>query len=309
MDCSVIICTYNRAASLNRCLTSFGAIHTDPQFEWELIVIDNACTDQTRDVCFEHGERLPLRYVHEPREGKSVALNTAISFARGELLLMIDDDVTVTPHWMDSMVAASNTYPQATHFGGAIIPKWQRPAPKWVTDNLDVVGGMVGYYARSETVQLVNDTRKPFFGANLGFRASALRSRSIGFSEKLGIVGGRYIGGEEQTLQTHLIHSGGQGIYSPEAVVHHWTPNRNVTEKYLRRWYFRYGRLEALLGELPEGKTVAGIPRYLFRDFFTHTQKFFLSRYASNARNRIIHEARMAQALGSISYHFKNFLK
>ena len=54
MDISVILCTYNRSASLRRTLQSFKEIVTPEGLSWELIVVDNNSTDKTREIFEEY---------------------------------------------------------------------------------------------------------------------------------------------------------------------------------------------------------------------------------------------------------------
>jgi len=300
MKCSVIISTFNRADSLDRCLASFHAVSGDLGGAWELLVVDNACTDPTREVCERHARALPLRCIGEPRPGKSCALNSAIPLARADLLLLTDDDVTITAAWLREMIAAAEAHPEATHFGGPVIPQWDTPPPAWVSENLELLGGVVTYYDRGRKSEVFTRHTKPFFGANLGLRASAMRERGIRFSEELGIIGTQRIGGEEQSVQAQLIATGGAGCYVPDAVVHHWTDSARATESYVRHWFHQFGRLEAKLGEIPLEHAWAGVPRYLVRQFITHSLGYAITRALLPSRRWLTHEARAAQALGSI---------
>jgi glycosyltransferase involved in cell wall biosynthesis len=61
----------------------------------ELIVVDNASTDHTREVVeANHEANMPCRYLREDRRGKAFALNTGITEANGDILLFTDDDVS-----------------------------------------------------------------------------------------------------------------------------------------------------------------------------------------------------------------------
>src|SRR5581483_76856 len=78
MKFSVIIATFNRASELIHTLASVARVRTAA--DWEVLVVDNNSTDDTRRVVDEAARQfpVPLRYIFEKRQGKAVALNTAI---------------------------------------------------------------------------------------------------------------------------------------------------------------------------------------------------------------------------------------
>ena len=90
---SVIVCTYNRCGTLAATLESAAALRIPAGVSWELLVVDNNSTDGTREVVLGFAGRLPVRYLYEPRQGKTLALNRALAEAQGDLLLFTDDDV------------------------------------------------------------------------------------------------------------------------------------------------------------------------------------------------------------------------
>jgi len=94
---SVIICTYNRAKSLQKTLHSLAAMTLPADWLWEVIVVDNNSCDDTRAVVagFARTARFPLRYVFEGMQGLCQARNTGLTVARSEVIAFTDDDVTV----------------------------------------------------------------------------------------------------------------------------------------------------------------------------------------------------------------------
>jgi GT2 family glycosyltransferase len=102
---TVIICTYNRSRGLRRTLESLEEMSVPLQITWELIVVDNNSTDETRDVVeeFRTKETLPVRYVFEPKQGLSHARNAGVSAASGNILAFTDDDCVVAPDWLNAI--------------------------------------------------------------------------------------------------------------------------------------------------------------------------------------------------------------
>src|ERR1044072_6930607 len=100
MKFSVIIATYNRAEELVKTLESLKSLEsTGP---WEVIIVDNNSSDNTREVVLERIDSfpVPLRYIMEKEQGRSAALNAGIRAAQGEILAVTDDDVRVDPKWL-----------------------------------------------------------------------------------------------------------------------------------------------------------------------------------------------------------------
>src|SRR5206468_1126302 len=101
---SIIICTRDRAAHLRQTLESIARVRIPDGWQLELIVVDNASVDETAQVIREcRMPGMPVRYLHEPRRGKGHALNTGIAAARGEILLLTDDDVRPGRDWIGAM--------------------------------------------------------------------------------------------------------------------------------------------------------------------------------------------------------------
>jgi len=94
---------------------------------WDAIVIDNNSTDGTRAVVERHiaGFPVALRYLFEPRQGRSSALNAGIAAARGSVLAFTDDDVRVVNGWLDA-AGGPLTGPDLSlgYTGGPVQPIW-----------------------------------------------------------------------------------------------------------------------------------------------------------------------------------------
>ena len=104
MKITVILCTYNRCGELANALNSVAASTMPEGIEWEVLVVDNNSSDQTRELVEDFCSRHPrVRYLFEPHQGKSYALNSGIREARGEVLAFLDDDVTVDPSWLQNL--------------------------------------------------------------------------------------------------------------------------------------------------------------------------------------------------------------
>ncbi|HKE84646.1 MAG TPA: glycosyltransferase family 2 protein [Vicinamibacterales bacterium] len=92
---SVIVCAHNEALYIGPCLHSLLAQTRQPD---EIIVINNASTDETRAVA----EQIPsVRVVDEPRKGLVVARETGRKKATGDVLVYLDADCRAPLRWLE----------------------------------------------------------------------------------------------------------------------------------------------------------------------------------------------------------------
>jgi glycosyltransferase involved in cell wall biosynthesis len=122
---SIVIATKDRAALLDDALASLRAQENAPPFE--IVVVDNGSTDETRAVAERHEARYV--YVAEPNRGK--ARNAGIARASGDLVLFVDDDVVTPPHFLAAHAAAHEAEIFPLVVCGPIInvPGEDRPLP------------------------------------------------------------------------------------------------------------------------------------------------------------------------------------
>jgi glycosyltransferase involved in cell wall biosynthesis len=211
---SLIVCTFNRAGLLAGCLSS-ARNQTLAASEYEVIVVDNASADHTRQVV----ERQPgVRYLMCPQRGLSAARNTGAHAARAPVLTYIDDDARAHPRLLEQLLATFDAHPNAGCVGGKIELRLPPRLPGWYSKHFG------GYYSEFDPagagVRRITDLSEYLFGANLSFRAEALE-RTGYFKETLGRVGGDQSGGEELDAQFRVARLGLEIYYNPDAIVEH----------------------------------------------------------------------------------------
>ena len=97
---SVIIPTFNRKYSLQRTLDSLSS-QTFLREGFEVIVVDDGSADDTETVA---RQRFPFafRYARQEHEGATAARNRGAAFSQADVLVFIDDDVTVSPQTLEA---------------------------------------------------------------------------------------------------------------------------------------------------------------------------------------------------------------
>ena len=275
--CSIVIATYNRRGSLARTLDSVLQQRTTAPYE--VIVVDNASTDDTASVVFEYLAAHPhLRYAFEDTRGQAAARNTGVAMSAAEWVLFTDDDIRPSETWLASMLAAARTHPEIDCFGGRILPSWPSPPPAWLTPAhwvgplaLQDYGDAVVVIDRHKALSLAS--------ANMMWRRSAFLSLN-GFSEDCLIT-------EDTELLMRLWRTNGRSLYVPDAVVTADVQPERILKPYHRQWHKRNGQWAARLGleesfdgqgglrERPvSGPALFGIPSFMFRQLAGTTARW-----------------------------------
>lgn len=262
MMVSVILCTFNRYVLLREALKSIMGSVLPPSLSWEIVVVDNNSTDQTRDVVEElnrHDGR--LHYVFEQRQGKSYALNIGVREAAGDIMVFVDDDVTVESHWLCNLTKPLRNGDWAGA-GGRILPAESFSPPSWMAINGPYsLAWMV--YAHFDLGDEPCQLDRAPFGTNMAFRKEMF-DRYGGFRIDLGPTDNRDIPrfNEDTEFGRRLIAAGERLRYEPSAIVYHRVPKERIDQSFLLNHWFDLGR--ASIREAGRRPAIAGIPRYFF---------------------------------------------
>lgn len=260
---SVIVCTFNRDSLLARTLNNVANSVLPPGIPWEIVVVDNNSTDRTCEVVEglirQHGHR--FRYVFEPRQGKSHALNAGIHEARGDILAFVDDDVIVGPAWLHDLTASLHDGEWAGA-GGRILPAESFSPPSWLSLSgpYSLAWMIYGHFDFGESPCLLESAP---FGANMAFR-KIMFTKYGGFRIDLGPAGDPGIPrfNEDTEFGRRLIAAGERLRYEPTAIVYHPVSRERISRQFLLDQWFELGRASAW--EPLELPLVCRIPRYYF---------------------------------------------
>lgn len=206
---SVIVCTRNRAATLARTLESLVSQSLDSS-QYEIIVVDNNSTDDTKDVITRFNDRFPLHteYVYEPRQGLSCARNSGLRSAQAPIVAFTDDDVIATPNWLELIACEFLAVPELQALGGKVEP-WSKENPQLCTTPLEV---REVYRSKTRLVGFIH-------GNNMAFRRSIFNDVGL-FDERLG-AGTSCCAGEDIDILYRILQSGHIVVYSPLPTVFH----------------------------------------------------------------------------------------
>jgi len=264
MTIDVIIPTHNREPLLARALNSIRAAQIPDGLEVRVLVVDNGSTDGTaRLVCQEaahFGGTLHYRFVGEP--GKAYALNSGIAATAGDLVGLIDDDEEIDRGWF-SCIYSAFTRNDIDFIGGKCLPRWEVPAPTWLTHGYL---GVIGWVDAGDVVRPLDRTYPGILmGGNAVLRREIL-DRAGAYSTSLNRTAGRLLGCEDEDMYHRLLALGARGLYLPNLIIHHFVPQERLTKRYFRKWCFWRGVSRGLMDRQRPAPVVylAGVPRYLY---------------------------------------------
>jgi GT2 family glycosyltransferase len=263
---SIAICTWNRAGSLRILLDDLARIYetSSPAARnmWEVLVVDNGCTDRTAAVLEEFSVSLPLRRVHESRQGLANARNRALAHFSGEAILFLDDDISIDGETLDGYLQAVRELTRYDYFGGPITVDWQGRRPHWLlSDDLVLLNGLFGQYLpATQDLEYSGQVPGPY-GANFLLRRRIL-DLAGGFEPALGVCGGSPGRGEETEYFARARSKGAEGLFLHQAGVRHRFQVERLNIPYLYRYGIAKGQAT---GTRPAESGLRSAAGFLFR--------------------------------------------
>lgn len=274
-DISVVIGTYNRSGMLDRALDSL--LHqkmNGSQVRYQVIVVDNNSTDETRKVVDRYMTRgyQNLEYRFEQRQGISFARNCGIANAQAPIVAFTDDDVCVTEDWIANIKVGFDRHPEIDFLGGRILPQWKTPPPAWLNRDQWWALSLLDYGDESFYVNADNPLCLPT--ANASFRSNLF--------DRFGDFSPDFSGREDHEFLLRLWCNGLSGLYAPDVVVTAEVQPERLRRDYHRRWNTTTGRFNSLMrlnemmgpdgrlvGEAPGAVTLFGVPAFIYRSLLS----------------------------------------
>jgi len=291
---TVALCTHDHADRLVRTLADLKALRA-PDAPWELLFIDNACSDGTPSLLA--GEAWPqswhVRTLREEKLGLSNARNCALREARGEYVIFIDDDETPGPDWLCAFERLIREHaPDA--FGGRIEVLFEGERPGWLTDELL---GFLGELNRADSrVQLI-EPGSSFHGGNFGVRRTVCQTVGA-FDPDLGRKGTDNTGGEEVDFYRRLLAGGFKVWWTPDAVIFHRIQTAKLKRGYFLDLHYRQGRMEAIRRR---GSASRVPPKYLVPQLW-RASRAVLAQWSTGGRDATVRkEMNVAYFLGYLA--------
>ncbi|MDQ8188474.1 glycosyltransferase family A protein [Pelagicoccus sp. SDUM812002] len=237
---TVILSTYNRCAVLAKTLDNFSSLDCSG-LRWNLVVVNNNCSDTTDQVCSKFLKTLPLTVIFEEKPGKNRALNNALDNAEiGDVVLFTDDDVAPPKDWLVTVVESLRRYPETKAFGGPVHMVWPDSAPGWAKSLEKVIYPQHDYGPDDRTY---SQGSYPI-GPNFWVRSNLFKERGFRYNERIGPVpdGRKRIMGSETSFLQMLKDNGFEIRYVSGCSVGHYVTEEQIVPDYVRKRAKTHGR-------------------------------------------------------------------
>ena len=245
---SIIICCYNSANRIEQTLKHIFAQEVAADISWELVLVDNNSSDNTTEItknCHQNlGPNVKLNLVAETEPGLMAARRKGIAVSEFEILLFVDDDNWLEPHYVSTSYSFLKTHPKVGILGGFGEPELNCEAPGWFKDFAYCYA--TGKQAESET-EPVSVTH--VYGAGMAIRHSAWnRLAEVNFNSLLtGRKGNALTSGEDNEICLAIRLAGYEIYYDPKLGFKHELPSDRISWDYLRRMFLGFGQAKASL--------------------------------------------------------------
>ena len=236
---SVIICCYNSEWIIARCLEALKAQVLPKNLHWEVVLVDNNCSDSTVAVALDTMRESSIQFsvLQEPVAGLMNARKCGIANARYRYCIYCDDDNLLSSNYVAYMYDVMSSMSEIGAAGGKGIPEYQCiPDPR-------VVKWPKGYAVGSQL-----EHPNYLFGAGLTLRTDVVRTIFTKFPSTLvGRQGETLLSGDDLEL-VNYVKLMGYKLYPTDDVeyIHVLKANR-LTEEYRLKMY------EGLMLSLPVG--------------------------------------------------------
>jgi glycosyltransferase involved in cell wall biosynthesis len=205
---SVIIPTFQGGRRLPRALDALAQQLPTPVVFEVLVVVDGS-TDGTGNMLRRLETPYPLLVVERSNGGRAAACNSGLSFARGEIVVLLDDDMQPCPNFVEAHYLAHREKPRLGVVGAA--PMEVVPVPRGARRYL---AGKFNRHLEKLASPEHGITLRDFYSGNFSIRRDLLLEAG-GFDE-----GFTEYGNEDLELSIRLRRLGIKLAYSPTAAAH-----------------------------------------------------------------------------------------
>lgn len=235
---SILISSYNGRLKLESTLKALSQLDTTNTDFLELIIVDNASTDNTavfaKELWLKYDTPFELNVLLEKKPGKLYAQELGLKNCQGDFVLICDDDNALNENYLQVGLNYFENHPEIGVLGGQGIAVSTVHIPDWFKE-YDYFFACAPQAPKTGNVM---PTRNVVYGAGMWIRKSAyLKAKDLGFKFILGSRTGTKLttGGEDSELCWSIKLLGYEIWYIDEMQFSHHVPEDRLTPLYRNR--------------------------------------------------------------------------
>jgi len=261
LDLSIVFATYHNEEILKKTLESYCLIET--QYQWELIIVDNANREETRQIDNAYTTKLPIHFIEQSEPGKNNALNKSLAVIKSELIFFTDNDILPNSDLINICVDSAKAYNEIKIFSRRIIPNIE--IPEWIDTSSHRIRSALGIYDKGETNKEILPV--DVWGGNILLKKEVF-TKGVCFNSNVGPNGINYVMGSETELLKRLQANGFKAMYIAKSKVFHQIRNEQLSINWLTQRAYRSGKGSAFNND-NNAISLLGVPRYLLKKLVT----------------------------------------
>lgn len=288
---TIVIPTYNRMSLLKKILTCMVNQKTDGQFSYEVLVIDDASSDETATVVQQIREQasVPVRYVLEEGVGYTGVLNRAVKEFRGQWVAFFDDDQMTNTSWLQKLFEVARK------------------------QNVSIVGGPITLDLPESILAGIGPVCRDLYGETPDVRnpemyrskkslppgGNRLIQRKV--FEQIGTFDENMLtGGCDRDFLLRAVAAGITTGWAPEAVGRHLIPPERITYKHVKWYSLQWGCSFAYIDQKRWGlfKTVLSSVARIGQALLVNLPAMLVARYRKNHSETLDRQALLWRAVG-----------
>ncbi|MCF8275958.1 MAG: glycosyltransferase [Flavobacteriales bacterium] len=245
---SVIICCYNSENRITPTLEHLFLQKIEFELRWEIIVVDNNCTDNTNELAtslLTSTSHVPFKIVSQPIPGLMNAREMGIEYATFNFLLFVDDDNSLCNNYVGSIFTALSTNPSYGMIGGKGIPVIEGKTPDWFPELSYCFA--VGDQGVPDNQNIIET--ELLYGAGMALRYEAIaKIKNAGFQSMLvGRKGASLSSGEDNEIAWALKMAGYKIGYISSLTFNHHLPQGRLNWAYMKKLFYHFGQAKPRL--------------------------------------------------------------
>ncbi len=226
---------------------------------YEVIVVDNGSTDQTKEVCSYFEKRITnFVYCYEDEPGQLTGRHKGTELSKAAVISFIDDDVELNPEWINSVVQLFTDHGSVSIIGGPCLPRYQSYPPSWLSyfwqptpfgGNMCLPLSLIDIGCDIQEIDPLY-----VFGLNYSIRKKVLLELGGFHPDCIPVHLQKYQGDGETGLSLRAKSHHCKALYAASVFLYHQVPQERLTTAYFEKWYYYNGICQSFTDIRSENK-------------------------------------------------------